>query len=76
MYKGVVVRVGGKAMLSLGPTAVGAGRGLTVKGARLFDARGDLLAQPFGVAPQPFRLVAQALQFFQTLFVLREHDPV
>ena len=62
-------------MLSPGSTPI-AYRGLTVKGARPFDAGGDLFAQFFGVAPQPFRLVAQALQFFQPLFVLREHNSV
>ena len=63
-------------MLSPGSTPIGAHRGLTVKGPRPFDAGGDLFAQLFGVAPQPLRLVAQALQFFQTLFVLREHNSV
>ena len=63
-------------MLSLDPTPTGCGQGLTVQGARPFDAGGDLLAQLFSVAPEPFRLVAQTLQFLQPLFIRRGHDSV
>jgi hypothetical protein len=49
---------------------------LTVERAGSFNARGDLLAKFFGIAPQPLRLLAEQLQFSQALFIHREHDSV
>ena len=62
--------------LSLGSTSIGAWGRLTVERAGSFNARGDLPAKFFGVAPQPLRLFAEQLQFSQSLFIQREHDTV
>jgi hypothetical protein len=43
---------------------------LTVKRARTFDAKGDLFAEFFGVASEPLRLLAEALQLSESQFVL------
>jgi hypothetical protein len=49
---------------------------LAVKRTRPFDPRGDLLAQLFGVAAQPLRLLAEAFQLSESLFVRRAHNSV
>jgi hypothetical protein len=45
-----------------------------VKRARAFDARGDLLAQFFGVASEALRLLAEALQFSESQFIRGRHN--
>jgi hypothetical protein len=63
-------------MLPLVSPAFEAWRRLAVERAGSFNARGDLPAKFFGVAPQPLRLFAEQLQFSQSLFIQREHDTV
>jgi hypothetical protein len=42
---------------------------LTVKRARALEARSDLFAEFFGVASQPFGLLAEAFQLSESQFV-------
>ena len=62
--------------LSLVPTTFQAWGRLTGQRTGSFNARGDLLAKLFGIAPQPLGLLAEQLQFSQALFIHREHDSV